>query len=103
MSNLDHILNPQLVDQYFKELEASGVPASTLNRKQVSLNQLLSWARDRGYLTTESAGASEQERKRTPPDLDRVGPEHLESLRRALLNPIFNFKFWFTYNIFICF
>ena len=45
----------------------------------------------RHYLTwadaqMHSAGASEQERKRTPPDLDRVGPEHLQSLRQAQSN-----------------
>src|SRR3989344_2969642 len=60
MSNLDHILNPQLLDQYFKELKQSGTSSATLNRRQASLNQLQAWARSHGYVSDAGDEAGKQ-------------------------------------------
>ena len=48
--NLNKLLHPQKLQSYQDYLQSQGYSTASLNRKQTSLNQFSSWAKDRGYI-----------------------------------------------------
>src|SRR3989344_1443212 len=48
--NLNDILHPTKRQAYADHLKQAGYSDATINRKQASLNQLQTWAAERGYV-----------------------------------------------------
>src|SRR3989344_7826057 len=50
--NLNDVLHPQKRQEYTQALQEQGYSPATIARKTASLNQLDSWAKERGYVNS---------------------------------------------------